>query len=172
MTREIPSIAPAEAARLIEGGARLIDIREPDEHARERIPAAFSRPLAELGQVEGALPVIFHCRTGNRTAANAMRLRQACESDAYLLEGGIQAWKAQGLPVVSDKGQPIEIMRQVQLAGGAAILLSVALSMLAGPLWSLLAGAVGAGMMHAGLTGSCAMTKLLAPMPWNRPRPA
>lgn len=168
MTKEITAITPAEAALLIEGGACLVDIRDPDEHARERIPTALSRPLAALGQVDG--PAIFHCRTGNRTASNALLLREACDGAAYLLEGGIEAWKAQGRPVVADRSQPIEIMRQVQLAGGAAILLAVALTLLLGPLWSLLGGAVGVGMMHAGLTGSCAMTKLLAPMPWNRPR--
>ena len=172
MTNELPTIAPEQAARLLDGGARLVDIREPDEHARERIPAALSRPLAALDRIEGAEPVIFHCRTGNRTAANAAKLRQACAGEAYILAGGIDAWKAQGLPIVADRRQPIEIMRQVQLAGGGLILLSMLLTLLAGPLWSLLAGAVGAGMMHAGLTGSCAMTRLLAPMPWNRPRAA
>lgn len=172
MTNDILTITPVEAARLIEGGARLVDIREPDEHARERIPAALSRPLPGLDRVEGSGPVIFHCRTGNRTAANAARLRGACDGEAYLLGGGIEAWKAQGRAVVSDPRQPIEIMRQVQLAGGGVILLSMLLVLLAGPLWTLLAGAVGAGMVHAGLTGSCAMTKLLAPMPWNRPRAA
>jgi rhodanese-related sulfurtransferase len=172
MTNELSTITPAEAARLIDGGARLVDIRESNEHARERIPAALSRPLAGLDRVEGSGPVIFHCRTGHRTAANAARLRRACDGEAYLLSGGIEAWKAQGMAVLADPRQPIEIMRQVQLAGGGVILLSMLLTFLAGPLWSLLAAAVGAGMVHAGLTGSCAMTRLLAPMPWNRPGPA
>jgi hypothetical protein len=63
-------------------------------------------------------------------------------------------------------------MRQVQISGGVMILLSVLLSLLMSPAWALFAGAVGIGMLHAGLTGSCAMTRLLEPMPWNRPRPA
>ena len=172
MINAIPTITPQAAARLIAAGARLIDVREASEHARERIPDALSRPLAALDRVEGAEPVIFHCRTGRRTAANASRLREASDGETYLLGGGIDAWKAQGLAVIADRRQPMEIMRQVQLAGGAAILLSMLLTLFGGANWSLLAGAVGAGMVHAGLTGSCAMTKLLAPMPWNRPRAA
>jgi hypothetical protein len=118
--------------------------------------------------VKGNEPVIFHCRSGNRTAANAERLANDCEGQAYLLEGGIEAWKAAGLPVNQDQGQPLEIMRQVQIAGGTVILLSVLLALILSPAWALLAGAVGIGMLHAGLTGSCAMSRLLEPMPWNR----
>lgn len=167
---KIQTIAPREAARLIESGARLVDIRGREEHARERIPAAASKPLDSLTPVESGQPVIFHCRSGARTKTNAERLGAACEGEAFILEGGIEAWKAAGLPVVQDRRQPLEIMRQVQLAGGAVILLSVFAALLVAPGWSLLAAAVGAGMLHAGLTGSCAMTRLLEPMPWNRRR--
>ncbi len=36
-----------------------------------------------------------------------------------IFEGGIEAWKAAGLPVAVDKGQPLELMRQVQIAAGS-----------------------------------------------------
>ena len=74
------------------------------------------------------------------------------------------------MPVIEDRRQPLEIMRQVQIAGGGMVLLSVLLAVLVAPAWALLAGAVGGGMLHAGLTGSCAMSRLLEPMPWNHPR--
>ncbi len=168
----IQTIDARRAACLIEGGARLVDIRSPDEHARERIAASACNPLDSLDRLPGDGPIIFHCRSGNRTRVNAERLASACEGQAYILEGGIDAWKAAGLPVIEDRRQPLEIMRQVQIAGGAMVLLSVLLAMLVAPAWALLAGAVGSGMLHAGLTGSCAMSRLLEPMPWNRPRPA
>ena len=171
MTR-VQTIDAAAAARLIEQGARLVDIRSPDEHARQKIPAAACSPLDSLAPLAGEEPVIFHCRSGNRTALHADRLGAACTGDAYILEGGIEGWKAAGLPIVEDRRQPLEIMRQVQIAGGAMILLSVSLALLVAPAWALLAGAVGVGMLHAGLTGSCAMTRQLEPMPWNRPGPA
>lgn len=171
MTR-VKSITAPDAARLIEQGARLVDIRSPDEHAREKIPSAACNPLDSLAPLTGEGAVIFHCRSGNRTAANADRLGATCRGEVYLLEGGIEGWKAAGLPVQQDRGQPLEIMRQVQIAGGGMILLSVLLALLMAPAWSLLGGAVGLGMLHAGVTGSCAMTRLLEPMPWNRPKPA
>ena len=42
------SLTPAEAARMIDAGARLVDIRAADEHARERIPGATNLPLDRI----------------------------------------------------------------------------------------------------------------------------
>ena len=36
----LKTLTPAEARRLVEGGARLVDIRNPDEFARTRLPGA------------------------------------------------------------------------------------------------------------------------------------
>ena len=66
-------------------------------------------------------PVIFHCKSGARTKANAPRLAgkfgDACE--AFIVEGGLDAWRKAGLPVVSDRNQPLEIQRQVQIGAGS-----------------------------------------------------
>ena len=43
-------VEPEEAERLIASGAKFIDIRDADEHARERIAGAASRPLARAEQ--------------------------------------------------------------------------------------------------------------------------
>ena len=70
------TISPHDAKRLIDDGAILVDIREDDEHARERIPGARhcralqarrSRPRGPRGRT-----VIFHCRS-RRTHGGAMR---------------------------------------------------------------------------------------------------
>lgn len=164
----VQTITPKAAADLIRNGAQLIDIRSSDEHARERIDAAQCMPLDRLAPIAGETPLIFHCRSGNRTAVNAARLAGVNAGPTYLLEGGIDGWKAAGLPVLADPKQPIELMRQVQIGGGAMVLLAVTLGWLVSPLFLLLGAGVGIGMLHAGITGSCAMTALLAPMPWNR----
>src|SRR3546814_7288762 len=72
------SVTPAEAQRLILDGAKLIDIRDPDEHAREHIPGADNVPLAEIDRLRaGDCPVVFHCRSGARTGAHVARLSAA-----------------------------------------------------------------------------------------------
>ena len=43
--------------------------------------------------------VIFHCQSGMRTATNAGRLAGTCKGEAYVLAGGLNAWKEAGLPL-------------------------------------------------------------------------
>ena len=119
----LPTIDVTGARRLLDQGAVLVDIREADERARERVPGARHNPLSRLASVDAPAgkAVIFHCHSGARTAANAARLAAAASCDAYILEGGLDAWKKAGLPVAVDRRQPIEIMRQVQIVAGSLV---------------------------------------------------
>jgi rhodanese-related sulfurtransferase len=110
----IKTISPAAAHRLIDAGASLIDIRAPDEHARERIAGALNVPLDRLSQEAATGDVlIFHCRSGLRTGQAAPVLAEvAGERDCYMLEGGISAWGNAGLPVEKVRGTPIELQRR------------------------------------------------------------
>jgi rhodanese-related sulfurtransferase len=169
----LQSISPVQARRLIDEGAVLVDIRDADEHAREHIPGARHVPLSQIEH--GALAaagteraIIYHCRSGARTAANAETLGAAAQCEAYLVEGGLDAWRKAGLPVQVDRKQPLPLMRQVQIGAGVLVLLGVILGYAVSPWFYLLAGFVGAGLMQAGLTGWCGMANLLQLMPWNR----
>jgi rhodanese-related sulfurtransferase len=136
----IVTITPARARKLIDAGATLIDIREPDEHAREQIPGAVNVPVSRLS--DGA--------------------------PSHIMEGGIDAWRAAGLPTRVDAAQPLEIMRQVQIAAGSLILIGVVLGFLVAPAFFGVSAFVGAGLTMAGATGWCGMARLLRIMPWNR----
>ena len=166
----IQTITPQRAADMIKDGGVMIDIRNADEHARERIPGAAHRPLgADTAALpQGARYAIFHCRSGMRTAANAAKLSQSAPCDAFILEGGLDAWKRAGLPVDEDKSQPIELMRQVQITAGLLVLIGVALGALVNPGFYGLSAFVGAGLTFAGASGWCGMAHLLRIMPWNR----
>ncbi len=91
----LPLISPQQANALIAEGARLIDIRDADEYAREHIPAARSLPLDSLSGRLNAAPgetVIFHCQSGARTANHAARLAQAASpAQAFVVEGAFRA---------------------------------------------------------------------------------
>jgi hypothetical protein len=59
-------------------------------------------------------------------------------------------------------------MRQVQVVAGSLTLLGTFLGVTTSPWFLLLSGAVGAGQVFSGLSGTCGMGLLLAKLPWNR----
>jgi rhodanese-related sulfurtransferase len=75
--------------------ALLVDVREPYEHAAGPAPSAMSVPLSRLaGQLpdwlaSGGTPLVFFCRSGNRSARAAACLRALGYRDAYHLLGGV-----------------------------------------------------------------------------------
>lgn len=174
---ELKTISPNRAAELVRKGAVLIDIREADEHARERIPGArhhaLSRIDAETPARAGDEILVFHCRSGARTSGNAAKLTAASRNcETYILEGGLNAWKKAGLPVTLDRSQPIDIIRQVQIVAGSLVLIGILLGTFVTSEFYALSGIVGAGLLFAGTTGFCGMAHVLALMPWNRRAPA
>jgi rhodanese-related sulfurtransferase len=171
---QLRSISPARAAELIRAGAVLVDIREADEHARERIPGAHHHALSTIDAGNPVRPgddvLIFHCRSGMRTKGNAPKLAAAApeKCETYILEGGIDAWKKAGLPVALDRAQPIDLMRQMQITAGSIALVGVLLGYWATPDFFVLPALIGAGLVLAGVTGNCPMVRMLKLMPWNK----
>jgi rhodanese-related sulfurtransferase len=165
--------AASAKALLDRGEAVLIDVREPDEHARERIEGARPAPLSRFDPqafaAERSKIAVFHCNSGNRTALAAERLLAAGFAETFELEGGLQAWKRAGLSVVADRAAPLPIMRQVQIVTGSMVILGVILALLVSPWFIALSALVGAGLVMAGITGFCGLAQMLARMPWNRP---
>jgi rhodanese-related sulfurtransferase len=157
------SISPERALELIRDGATLVDIRERDEYARERIDGARHHAVSILDREHPARPgdevLIFHCKSGNRTPAGI---------ETYILDGGIDAWRKAGLPVIVDRKAPIPIMRQVQVVAGSFVVLGAVLGATVAPGFYLVSAFVGAGLVFAGITGFCGMARVLEIMPWNR----
>jgi rhodanese-related sulfurtransferase len=169
----LPTITPRDAKRLIDDGAILVDIREADERARERIPGAQHLALSVLDDADLAVhqgkAVIFHCRSGVRTLGNAERLAgRIGGGEAYVIEGGLDAWRKAGLPVATDRRAPLELQRQVQIGAGGLAFLGTLLGLTVSPWFFAVPLFVGGGLMVAGVTGFCGMARLLVHAPWNR----
>ncbi|MBX3066364.1 MAG: rhodanese-like domain-containing protein [Anaerolineae bacterium] len=82
----------------------LLDVRTPEEFATGHIAEAVNISVDELqsrlSEVPHDVPVIVYCRSGNRSATAAKILKDAGYTSIYDL-GGIAAWIAQGMPVIS-----------------------------------------------------------------------
>lgn len=167
------TIDPAELHALArERPITLIDVRTPAEYAAVHAPGAVNLPLdaldpSQLAHVGPEDTVYVTCRSGARAARAIDKLRAAGYRKLVNVQGGTDAWVKAGLPVERGR-ETMSLERQVRIAAGAFTLLGVALAFWQ-PLAGLaLAGFVGAGMMIAGITDSCAMGLLLAKMPWNK----
>ena len=166
----LATVTPEQAKAMQQRGAVICDVRSTEDYAREHIPGAQSTPLTDLKNIPPqGVPIVFHCQAGRRTADNATRLGEASSGcEAYILGGGINAWKAAGLNVRTDRSQPIDIMRQVQIGAGSIVVIGVLLGYFVAQPWTLIALAMGAGLVFAGITGACGMAKVLTLMPWNK----
>jgi rhodanese-related sulfurtransferase len=171
-------LSPADVKRGLDSGEYvLIDVREPDEHARERIPGSKLVPLSKFDPplvAATARPgqrIVLHCRSGRRSA-DAQRLaasRPDVPFPVLSMAGGIEAWKQAGLPVERDTRAPrLSVMRQVQLVIGSGVLVGSALAWFVDPRFIAVPAFFGAGLAFAGATGTCGLATLLGWMPWNR----
>ena len=173
MTAILHKLSPQQVRERIDAGrAVLVDIREPDEFARSHVKGAQSQPLSTWEKahlsIDPDADVIFTCRSGMRTAGACDRLAARVSGEAFVLDGGLDAWAKAGLPVETDADAPMEIMRQVQIAAGSLVLIGVLLGFLVAPAWFGLSAFVGAGLTFAGMSGFCGMARLLMLAPWNR----
>lgn len=170
-------ISPRElAARLAQAPAvDLIDVRTPGEFAAVHACSARLFPLdrldpqAILQSRQGAAdePLYIICKSGARAAKACERFAAAGFASAICVEGGTSAWEQAGLPVVRGRGV-ISLERQVRIAAGLLVLLGVVGGALLGRWFFAISGAVGAGLVFAGVTDTCAMGMLLSRMPWNQ----
>jgi rhodanese-related sulfurtransferase len=99
------AISPTEAASLIKESRnlQLIDVRTPPEYADGHLAKAKLIPLQELEarwtEIDKDRPILLYCRSGHRSGTALKLLQQKGYAQAKHMEGGINAWKAAGLPV-------------------------------------------------------------------------
>ena len=104
-------LEPAQADELIESGAELIDVRRPYEYEGGHLAGARNVEMNELSAAADSIsrerPVLFYCRTGDRSGMAAQAFREA-GYDAYNLAGGIVAWAGAGRSLEPDSGGVVQ----------------------------------------------------------------
>ena len=148
---EITEVDTAGAAEQIDGGALILDVREPDEYEQGAVPGAVHIPRGHLeAQVEGRLldktqPVVVYCAGGVRSAFAARTLQELGYSDVVSMAGGFGKWKDEGRPWKTpvqlspdqrNRYQRHLLLPEVGVAGQAKLLGSKVLMLGAGGLGS------------------------------------
>lgn len=98
--REGLETTPGDARRMLEAGARLLDVREAAELERASIPDACHIPLREIEDrldeieelAEGGRPVLVICHHGQRSLRATLALHAHGIGSARSVAGGIERW--------------------------------------------------------------------------------
>jgi hypothetical protein len=98
------SVGTLEATRLMNSGAIVLDVRNPDEFARGHVVGSRNIPMADIDKRAGELPagkaLIVVCANGSSAARAAGSLRKAGRAEVFCMDGGLASWQQAGLPVV------------------------------------------------------------------------
>lgn len=182
MTETMPGLTNAveisatDLRRLLDDeiDVRLLDVRTPGEFAAGHIPGAVNIPLDQVRAVSNELArgtgnvVVLLCQAGSRASSAREILAAAGCTGLAVLTGGMNSWSGTGGQTATRDGR-WTLERQVRVVAGALVFAGVALSMAWSPA-KYLSGAVGAGLVFASVTNTCAMGMLLGKLPYNRGR--
>ena len=154
---------------------RVIDVRTPAEYGEVHATVAFNMPLDSLDpkRIEKVLEECENgtgyliCKSGARAHQAARKLRKAGIENIAVIEGGTEAWIAEGCPVVRGE-KAVSLERQVRIAAGSLVVLGSLLGFFVSPFFLGISAFVGAGLVFSGVTNTCGMGMLLSKMPWNQ----
>lgn len=110
--KRLVSLTPQELGEELTGGTLVVDLREEDElHVVGWIRDSVWAPRGMLEfwadpsdrrhrtEFDPERRLVLYCSTGERSAIAAATLRSMGYRDVRVLDGGIEAWKREGLPV-------------------------------------------------------------------------
>jgi rhodanese-related sulfurtransferase len=116
----VPSIAPRDAAAAVDPAVApdaatrplIVDVREADEFAQERIAGVVLLPISQFVARHQELPrdrpLLMLCAAGSRSTSATMYLLQAGWTDVRNITGGMIGWRYAGLSIVTGAPAPEE----------------------------------------------------------------
>lgn len=153
----------------------LVDVRTPVEFQSVHATNARSVPLDTISPqavidsktTHSDEPIYLICKMGGRSAKAVQQFLAAGHTNVVNVEGGTDAWVAAGLPSVRGR-KAVSLERQVRIAAGFLVLAGAVPGFFVHKNFIGISAFVGAGLMFAGITNTCAMGMLIAKMPWNK----
>ena len=104
--RNIASLATPMAVRMINDGSKVIDVRTAEQFAGGHIVDARNTPRDELLQKAADLDkkknIVLVCDNGASSGECVAQLRKDGHENVYSLRGGLEEWRKENLPLVSD----------------------------------------------------------------------
>jgi rhodanese-related sulfurtransferase len=105
-SRGTSAVGTADAVRLANTGALVLDVRDGKDYEAGHIIEARHIPAAEIASRAESLkkfkekPVIVYCDAGSASASAAQQLRASGFTKVVSLSGGLNSWRQDNLPLV------------------------------------------------------------------------
>ena len=153
---------------------RVLDVRTGGEFDGVHIPGSYNVPIDTLSEHARDLasvehPVVLVCKSGARADQARTKLSNAGKQKLHLLDGGLDAWLADGGDSVRGSSETWAMDRQVRLVAGSISLVGILLSIFV-PKAKWLAGGVATGLTFSAVSNTCAMGNALGRLPYNKGR--
>ncbi|MCF7552654.1 rhodanese-like domain-containing protein [Pseudonocardia sp. WMMC193] len=167
------TVAALRAALSTTEGPVLLDVRTPGEFRTGSIAGALNVPVDQIEQHSrqiadrAARSLVMICQSGGRATRAAGMLAAAGAENVSVLDGGMNAWHTADAPVETRTSTTWVLERQVRLVAGGIVATSVLGSIWA-PKLRFVAGGIGAGLVFAAVSNTCAMGTVLSKLPFNR----
>ena len=87
---------------------QFVDVRTPEEHKEGYIPNSqnidFNSPTfnEDILKLDKSKPVILYCKSGNRSAKSAQKMKEAGFTKIYDFKGGFSKWEHDGLEITKE----------------------------------------------------------------------
>lgn len=107
----VETVPATDAAAIIESSPDdlvVLDVRTPEEYAAGHLEGAtlidFYEPgfAEQIAALDPGVPYVVYCRSGNRSGETTALMDELGFASVADVDGGILAWDAAGLPVVTD----------------------------------------------------------------------
>lgn len=150
----------------------ILDVRTNTEFMENSIQNSIHIPLNDLKGNEQILneakQIVIVCKGGVRACKGFERLSLENQQKAKVLDGGIDEWIKNRLPVNSQRKIRFPIINQMQMIIGLMLVIFALCTIFVNKWFILGSLFIGFMLFIAGLSGFCLLINILAKMPWNR----
>lgn len=103
----LTAVPAAQVVRLINNGARVVDVRDQENFSSGHIIDSINIPAAELSagldaRLDKARTIVLVCDSGSKAGQLVGQLRKSGVETVFSLQGGLGGWQRDNLPIVSD----------------------------------------------------------------------
>ena len=102
----LTSISTVQAVRLINQGARVIDIRDKSQFDSGHIVNSINIPAAQLDgerdkRLKSSKSIILVCDSGSKSSQCIAPMKKSGRENIFNLQGGLASWRQENLPILT-----------------------------------------------------------------------